>query len=372
MKPYCLDNEFFGNDNKMLFINPDNVFYMINPGDMVLVSNGEFVYKDQKIKTDLNGFGCYASVSGFAFIRENYLIINNDFKESSIQNNVVNSSIEKLKKDFVLSKLLEFGIYNNGALLGNEIVKDYKNLIINLNEKFLYSNNKFSIIDNVLDFYNVVDLISREFNYNTFVFVPKRDKSLYDSITSIMGSFPLIRTIFVDEKYPFNQSEFLINKYLKRVSKNDCLFLEADTLVNIISVLKKNAVVQEKYVTLVSKDLGIYTTIKVKYGTSLTEFLKFIIGDNYMSYDYYFNNVLERVKCKNIGFVIIDNDIDTIYISNKNNVINYECIRCGLCNNVCPLKLNPMVSLEGCNKCGLCNNVCPSNINLIHKEENYE
>lgn len=373
MKPYCLDNEFFGLDNKILFINPDNVFYMINSGDVVLVSDGDYVYKGQKIKTDVSGYGIYSSVSGYIYIRESYLIVNNDFKEASIQNSVVNSTLDKLKKDFILSKLLEFGIKDNNALLGNEIVKDYKNLVINLNDYYLYScNNKYLIIDNVLDFFNVLDLIRKEFNFNVYVFSTKKDKTIYDTITSIMGSFPNIRTIFVDEKYPFNRSEFLITKYLKRVDNDNTLFINLNTLINIFNVLKKNSVMCDKYVTIVSRNLSIYSVVKVKYGTSLTELLKTVIGDNYINYDYYLNNVLERIKSPNIGFVTVDDELDTIYVSDKCNVIKYDCIRCGLCNKVCPLKLNPVINLDKCNKCGLCNEVCPSNINLIHKEEDYE
>ncbi|MCZ6709183.1 MAG: 4Fe-4S dicluster domain-containing protein [Gammaproteobacteria bacterium] len=60
------------------------------------------------------------------------------------------------------------------------------------------------------------------------------------------------------------------------------------------------------------------------------------------------------------------------------------CIRCGLCQDACPVSLQPQEmlwfsrgddhpndatasALSRCIECGLCNQVCPSNINLVEQ-----
>lgn len=54
------------------------------------------------------------------------------------------------------------------------------------------------------------------------------------------------------------------------------------------------------------------------------------------------------------------------------NIVEKKCILCGKCNNVCPFKCNPYLSLiskgkyrsKKCINCGLCTYICPSNIKL--------
>ena len=373
MKPFSLEKKFVGKDKKVLFLNPDNVFYMINEGDVFSTYEGDYVYRGQLLKTSKNGDKTFSSISGYAYFRMNVLIIANDFKEVNDGKKDALVSIEHLKKDDITKKLLEYRILCNDKLLSEEIVRDYKSFIVNMNDVYFNSfNNKYLIIDYVLDFFNTIDLIRKEYKFNAYVFVPRGDKILYDVVTSVVGSYPNIRAIFVNDDYPYNKTSFLVDKYLKRVNMEDVLELDVLNVVKIFSILKRDMPLLEKYITICGDDINSCFSIKVKYGVSLSEVLKIFVGENYLDYDYYINNVMERILCKNIGYISIDDSIDNIYVSLKKNILSSSCIRCGLCNKVCPVKIKPMVSLDGCIKCGLCNYICPSNINLLNKEENNE
>lgn len=113
------------------------------------------------------------------------------------------------------------------------------------------------------------------------------------------------------------------------------------------------------------------------------------------SYDYVFNFVDIEPGEKNIMMAgtMMGIDLDgTDYYVNKNTnciVVNKakakpvikECIRCGLCNNVCPIGLLPQqlywysksaniekaleYNLPDCIECGCCSYICPSNIPLV-------
>ena len=66
----------------------------------------------------------------------------------------------------------------------------------------------------------------------------------------------------------------------------------------------------------------------------------------------------------------------------QESVVPQECIRCGLCNTVCPVELLPQqlywfskseniekamdYNLLDCIECGCCSYVCPSNIPLVN------
>ena len=57
----------------------------------------------------------------------------------------------------------------------------------------------------------------------------------------------------------------------------------------------------------------------------------------------------------------------------KNELVQENCINCGACSNICPVKINPLLLAKNsyktkvinkCLKCGLCSYICPVNINF--------
>ena len=103
----------------------------------------------------------------------------------------------------------------------------------------------------------------------------------------------------------------------------------------------------------------------VKVSDIVSKYIK-IIDDDYVC----IVNGLMTGYISNLEDLILTDDIDSIFIMKKNTVKEKECINCGLCYNVCPLKINPVKSLKSkrknpnCLNCGLCTYICPSFINL--------
>ena len=67
---------------------------------------------------------------------------------------------------------------------------------------------------------------------------------------------------------------------------------------------------------------------------------------------------------------IITDDTEGLLIMKKQCINENKCINCGKCYEICPIKVNPKISLlnnkinKNCLDCGLCSYVCPSHINL--------
>ena len=61
------------------------------------------------------------------------------------------------------------------------------------------------------------------------------------------------------------------------------------------------------------------------------------------------------------GFMIF-----SINIMKKTKRKDSECIKCGKCISICPIKINPLEKSDyhKCIDCGLCSYICPANINL--------
>ena len=71
-------------------------------------------------------------------------------------------------------------------------------------------------------------------------------------------------------------------------------------------------------------------------------------------------------EIKDLDNFVITNDVKSINIMSKKEIVKNECIKCGKCLNVCPVHINPLSNknIDKCLKCGLCSYVCPCGINL--------
>ena len=74
----------------------------------------------------------------------------------------------------------------------------------------------------------------------------------------------------------------------------------------------------------------------------------------------------------NVANEIIDENLRGIIINESKSIKELPCNNCGLCYNVCPYKINPLVKSDKCVKCGLCNYVCPSKIKIYERKEKYD
>ena len=121
--------------------------------------------------------------------------------------------------------------------------------------------------------------------------------------------------------------------------------------------------IYEKYITINGnyvKNPAVVNVKKYSYLNNILSNFK-LLGDDY-------NIILNNSLCGNIidpKNVVITSDIKGIIINTMQEYKPSKCSKCGLCANVCPVKINPLVKNKKCIKCGLCNFMCPSKINIV-------
>jgi Na+-translocating ferredoxin:NAD+ oxidoreductase subunit C len=121
------------------------------------------------------------------------------------------------------------------------------------------------------------------------------------------------------------------------------------------------------------------TVIDVPVGTSLTDVLGQLNKSATSSDQWFSGSVLYGSPYKTDQFVVSDQSFD---IGVTKNVITEDvCIKCGLCNDACPVGILPQnimdaeirevedriydYKVDQCVECGLCSYVCPSEINVL-------
>ena len=324
-------------------LTPDYIFIPIESS--VLIKLNDHVLKGQLISDDK-----YSSISG-TFIKEgklgnkNYVIIKNDYKE--LKTNTRARNLENVSKDSFLK-------YYNNEDIKLLLDKDINTLYINAIDNDIYNYNKYTYLkDNIKDVQDMINLLSRIYNIKQIKIVIKNNyKELLDDYKVNVNYHK------VDNVYPIGNTLLLSKLILK---ENDYL-IDLNDIIDMIYNVKKNKTISEKYISIGGNYIN-NQVIYVKKYTYLKDVLnKLNIDEN--SVDIILNNSLCG-KLIDLKYAIIDDDINCIIINKKQDIKEEKCIKCSLCYEVCPLKINPLLKNKKCIKCGLCNYVCPSKINIV-------
>ena len=83
------------------------------------------------------------------------------------------------------------------------------------------------------------------------------------------------------------------------------------------------------------------------------------------------NSLMKGTKSE-LENIYLTPDIKAVFFMKKKKEKTKECINCGKCNEVCPLKCHvyECVKTKGrikplnCDRCGLCTFICPSHIDI--------
>ena len=337
-------------DNYKEILNTDYIFIPIKYDDKILVKFNSHVLKGELVYDD--GIKKYSSVSGLvlkvlALNNFKYLVIKNDFKEES--KNTRARNLDNLSKDKFLSNLNNQYIYN---ILNSKV----NNLYINGIDDDPYIYNKYMIIkNNINDIAEMFKYIKDNFEINNIKLVIK------NSYSNLLENYKInISYTKLPDIYPIGNNKLLTKQLIK--NDNDYL-IDINDIINMIYNIKKNKIMLENYITINGNVIENPKVIKVKKYSYLNNILT---NFNFLSndYDIILNNSLcgKIVNPKN---VIIDDNIKGVIINKKSDYKPDKCIKCGLCVNVCPMKINPLKKNKNCIECGLCNYVCPSKINLV-------
>lgn len=360
-------------DTTTEYLSPNYVYLPLKNGKLLLDFK-EYVFKGSEILENI-----YSPISGkilgFKELnKENFLVIENDFKEK-VENKVsVRKNLEKLSKDELMELLNKFDLN-----LYKKLNYNYPKIIVNCIEEQLYVGNYMflvkeynnelleilNIVSNILNIHEI-DIIVKDTDYDTINF-----------LNNIIGMYPNINIKFLPNKYLISKKEILC-KYLNISS--DFIYLNIEELYNMYNYLKRKRIVENKFITITGNAISNPQVFKCKIYTKLDDIINNFIKINCDDYVMLINNLLSNPVCK-VNDLIITEDVNSIFLMKKRKYKENKCISCGKCNDVCPVKIKVSNLINGkkcdfkdCIKCGLCNYICPSyiNINKYLKGEEHE
>ncbi len=155
------------------------------------------------------------------------------------------------------------------------------------------------------------------------------------------------------------------------------IYTNAHTAKAVYDAIELGVPVTSTEVVVLLDDPKQHRIVEAKIGTSLADVIS---GSTISSPATYFSgNVLSGSSMKS-GEFVIHTDASTVGFTSS--VIEEDvCIKCGLCNDVCPVGILPQnimdseireaedriysYDVDQCVECGLCSYVCPSEINVL-------
>lgn len=368
----------FNNDEKKLnvekkeYLIPNNVEVFFREGDSIYVDTNDYVYVNQLLIESPTGIKTYATVSGIVERKQDSLVITNDKTDSTMNSEDALSSIEDVKKDEIISVCQNLGISFENRLIVNKLKTNSKVLVVNGMDIEPYQlNNNYLFQDNVKNLLETINLLSRRFNLDAYLLLNKYDDNNVYAVKTLIGSYPNINFIVVNDVFPYNTNGVIAKKYFNEYKLEEILFLDTVSLYKIFVALKEKLPVSQRYITVVLDDPTKVYVINTKYGANLKEVIKDTVNLEFENRDVFLNNFMRKVKCSNIEALTVTDNIKSIFIFEKDDNTPSKCIKCGKCVDICPMGLNPLSKKldSTCIRCGLCNFVCPANRNLISREK---
>lgn len=362
---------------------------------------GNYVYKGEKIAAsfDKYDFGIYSSVSGFIrgiekrkFIDNSLvdmLIIENDFKEREKEKKGSKKKINSYSKQEVVNILKECGII---GMSGTGFPTYYKygmdlkikKLVVNAVEGESYMTADFTIlstyareileaIDALIEIFNIEECIIAVKNYN---------QKAIDKLREYMGSYTKIKLKTVKDIYPIGYEKSLV-KYLYNYNvkvnpiEKGIIVNNVSTIFNIYQALKYQKPITERIITISGEGIKKPQNVLVKEGILIKDIIDQIGG-------YKFKKGILSVNGPMIGkaldsdLVPVTKQVFGIVFLKDIKCMEEECINCGKCVNICPVRISPIEISKNkkkpeklnklrpnkCIGCGLCSYICPSKINL--------
>ena len=340
----------------------------------------------------------HSSVSGIVVGFEKKYIYSGKLVETiKIENNFkneyeLNEEVEKIdkytKKDFV-QLLKDCNIKGMGGAdfptyLKYNGRKRIKNLIINGMECEPYATADDAIIRektvNILEAIDAIMSINKI--DNAYIAISKKNTVSSNALNKVMGSYPKIKLVLLNEKYPLGWSKLLVKSILNK--EYDKIPNEIDTVVNNVSTiyaiyeaLKYKRPINKRIITLSGNGFKKNTNVEVLIGQNIEEVIEDI--------GYYKSKMLFIAGGPMMGSSIVKTDF--VITSNLSCILGMKdikndevttCHRCGKCASVCPAKLAPILIKENisdvgelkklnadrCIGCGLCSYMCPAKMPL--------
>lgn len=401
------------------FLNPDNCYYHLastrSKKSEVLIEEGDEVKIGQVIAVRDGGFfkqNVHATISGKFVGTEkklyrnnklvNYMVIENDFKES-YDERVTDLSMDEmlaLDKEAFVDRIRENSNVGMGGSSFPTFIKFQTKSKINsvlINgvecEPYLVSdvNSMFKYADEIIKgtylamrFYDASEGVICVKAYKE-----KLTKHLNKRINEL--GFTEIKLCQTPNYYPQGYERDVI-KTAKGVEVENgkmpadygFMVFNSTSILAIYDSLKYNLPVLQREISLIGNGFNKQTDLTVKVGTALPVIIEKAGGLKAEAKEQLLvsGGPMMGTSLKSED-VVVTKAFSTLLTINQVNVVEEHCINCGSCVNSCPVKLQPVLinnalnarnkdalaklNVRSCVECGLCSYVCTSKIDLTKK-----
>lgn len=384
-------------DNIEEFDSPNFVYIPLsNRGDdntTVFIKKNDYVYKNQLIAKVKGKYAIpiFSSVSGVVsdIIPENTIhgklkcaVIKNDFKELEEERNRV---VVKTKEEFI-KLLYDCGVVGLGGgayptYLKYKQAKNIETLIVNCVEGEPYVTSDYMIVNNYIqDVLETLDKIMNIFDIKEcFIAILVASDALKEKIKSHLGTYPKIKLIEVPNLYPMGWEKYLV-RYIKHLdydnipTDKEIIVNNISTIYSIYEAFKYQKPQIDRIVTFSGDSINNPHNIRIKIGTKIKEVLpKLSVSDSIIING---GVMMGGLACPDT--IITKESKAILFMKRVATGDIKDCIKCGKCVRVCPVKLSPVVicdnvdnedilkelNVSKCISCGLCSYICPAKIEV--------
>lgn len=363
---------------------------------------GDYVYKGQIIARSNDKYDAkiVSSVSGIIKDIKPHLyidntkvptvIIENDFLDKEKVKKGAKKNISKYAYQEIISLMKKHGVV---GMSGSNFPTHYKygmdlkikKLIVNAVEDEVYITSDFTNLnDKPAEILEAIDALMQAFKIEECTIALKSfNKVGYDDFINYMGTYPNIHIKEVPDKYPVGYEKNLTNyiyktKVRKYPMERSIMVNNISTIYEIYRVLKYEKPITGRIITISGNAVKNPQNVYVKYGTLLSDILKQIGGVSYDDIIVIINGPMMGCAVSSLDIAITPKVTGVVIQKNYKDLKEADCINCGKCFNVCPVRLSPALikkykdnksilkklNPNKCMGCGLCSYICPSKINL--------
>lgn len=318
--------------------------------------------------------------------------IKNDFLETPVDT-IKPNKVDKLSKDDIIEIMEKCGIVGLGGSGFPTYAKYNQNLkidtlIINGVECEPYLTDDYILMRDNFD--GIIKgcqyLLKAAEAKIAYIAVKKNKKELIDIINKGLESIDNIKLYLVDDVYPAGWEKYLVNKIANKCYKS--IPCEVGVIVNNVSTVfavkeavENNMPIIKKTFTLSGNGIVTPRNVCVKIGTLISDIVR--KNGGYIDYEKLYFVAGGPLTGKSLvsDEMVVNRALTSVLVLEVSDRINnLECMGCGQCVTVCPVKLSPIfintafkmknkeqlvkLSPNKCIACGLCSYVCPSRLEL--------
>lgn len=278
------------------YINPDIVYIPLINGDdeelTITVKKDDYVYKDMMVAKTKgeNRIPIVSSISGTVIgigdktylngKKVKCLIIKNDFKEISVNNDGLVKKISEYTKEDFINTIMNCGIVEMDSSF--PVYKKYEN---KENIKTLIINALDNVaIDDVKHILEVVDSIMTINNIDKAIIITRRkNQNLLEKLNTFIGTYLNIKICFVPNIYSLKNEKSILKRF--KLNESQTVVHNILTLQYLYRALKENKCITTRVVTF-SGDIEKNQNILVKIGSSIHDIIKekLKLNDDYVIY----------------------------------------------------------------------------------------